>query len=223
MARGSHGQEVREHIRKDMHMRGDVEGMDNGARRRESTCLQDHYQDCTLQAALTWMRDGEGWQQWQQGRSKGRLKYTIVSTFPKRGAWARARRRERMASRGQQEVVLEARNPEVNARGQAGQWKDVDLDRARGLLNVAQIKDMTNSGTTGKRYGTPNIPYAILLHYTPMAILLRQKLAIPSHHVTRHNWAPFGQHHTNAPARIVRQPNGAHSNKRHKHTNTSIK
>ena len=56
-----------------------------------------------------------------------------------------------------------ARNSEDNAHGKTGQWKDVDLNRVRGLLNVAQIKDMTNSVTAGKQYGTPNIPHVILL------------------------------------------------------------
>ena len=29
---------------------------------------------------------------------------------------------------------------------------------------MPQIKDMTTSGTSGRQYGSPNIPYVILLH-----------------------------------------------------------
>ena len=68
-----------------------------------------------------------------------------------------------MASRGQQDTVMKTRNPEDNAPGKTGQWKDVDLDGVRVLLNVAQIKDMTNSGTAGKQYVMPNTPHVISL------------------------------------------------------------
>ena len=98
-----------------------------------------------------------------RGRPRKGRRNADMSTFSKRAAWAQARRTGRMASRGQQDTVMKTRNPEDNAPGKTGQWKDVDLDGVRDLLNVAQIKDMTNSGTAGKQYGMPNIPHVISL------------------------------------------------------------
>ena len=98
-----------------------------------------------------------------RGRPRKGRRNADMSTFSKRAAWAQARRTGSMASRGQQDTVMKTRNPEDNAPGKTGQWKDVDLDGVRDLLNVAQIKDMTNSGTAGKQYGMPNIPHVISL------------------------------------------------------------